>query len=47
MLYEDKKIPESELLVMMYIWDSEDEEVASTEILKTLGENMNGKNQLC
>ncbi|MCJ0172585.1 BlaI/MecI/CopY family transcriptional regulator, partial [Clostridioides difficile] len=38
-----KKIPESELLVMMYIWDSEDEEVASTEILKTLGEKYEWK----
>ncbi len=28
---------------MMYIWDSEDEEVASTEILKTLGEKYEWK----
>lgn len=38
-----KKIPESELLVMMFIWDSEDKEVASTEILKTLGEKYEWK----
>ncbi|KPI46372.1 beta-lactamase [Clostridioides difficile] len=38
-----KKLPESELLVMMFIWDSEDEEVASTEILKTLGEKYEWK----
>ncbi|CZR83051.1 TPA: BlaI/MecI/CopY family transcriptional regulator [Clostridioides difficile] len=38
-----KKIPESELLVMMFIWDSEDKEVASTEILKTLGQKYEWK----
>ncbi|MBF4702344.1 BlaI/MecI/CopY family transcriptional regulator [Clostridioides difficile] len=38
-----KKLPESELLVMMFIWDSEDEEVASTEILKMLGEKYDWK----
>lgn len=38
-----KKILESELLVMMFIWDSEDKEVVFIEILKILGEKYEWK----
>lgn len=38
-----KKIPESELFVMQYIWSKEEDAVASTEILKNMQEKYEWK----